>query len=82
MLGRCVDCSNFQRTTPEEGECRCNPPMIFLVPMQTLQGQGIGFASQFPKVTPQAWCGAFEDSGMAHDDIDAPAGVIVDSRDG
>ena len=57
---RCGECSFFQPVTATEGECRANPPAMFLVPVQGLQGSGVGFASQFPKVSAEAWCGPFE----------------------
>ena len=60
-MSRCELCAYFSEQTFDRGECRKNPPKMFAVPMQSIQGQGIGFQAMFPIVTPSTWCGAFDD---------------------
>ena len=50
--------------SPKEGQCRAEPPRVFIVPMQTVQGPVLQPASLFPTVEPSAWCGAFEPVDM------------------
>lgn len=43
-----------------QGECRLHPPKIFLVPVQTIQGQGISAQSMFPTVRHDLCCGQLQ----------------------
>lgn len=43
------------------GECRESPPKVFMMPVRTIQGDGIGFDSFHPKVKASHWCGAHPD---------------------
>ena len=71
-LGTCGNCLSF---TPDaekpgaglsvdSGECRRNPPRVFLVPVTTLNGEGISANSLFPKVQADCNCGMFIPMGM------------------
>jgi hypothetical protein len=58
----CGTCPYFSPTkNPEvktrQGECRINPPVLMLLPMQTLQGQTVGIQSVFPVIHETGWCG-------------------------
>ena len=64
---RCAECGLYQPISSDDGECRANPPTSFLVPVQTLSGQSVAFASQFPKIASGAWCGAFEEHEKSED---------------
>jgi hypothetical protein len=41
------------------GSCTRYPPRAFPIPVKTLQGQTIGFTSQFPAVSERSVCGEF-----------------------
>lgn len=56
----CVDCAFFFPRDNQAGECRESPPKAFVVPVRTMQGDGIGFQATFPQVPNNVWCGAFE----------------------
>jgi len=54
----CRACKNAHRTNElNQFECRRYPPSMFLVPVQTLEGQGAGFQSVYTIVMGEAWCG-------------------------
>ena len=38
-------------------QCQANPPQVVMVPMQTMEGTGIGAQSMFPLMPPDGWCG-------------------------
>lgn len=63
---RCSECAFYNPADNNSGECRESPPKSFPVPVRTLEGQAIGFQSMFPRVPPDSWCGAFEDSEEPH----------------
>lgn len=57
----CATCSFYAPANAQQGECRESPPRVFPVPIQTIQGQSIGFQPVFPTVTPECWCGGHSD---------------------
>jgi hypothetical protein len=59
---RCGHCPYFSpiknpQAKEKQGECRYNPPVNFLVPVNTLQGQTVGMQSVFPVIIETGWCG-------------------------
>ena len=62
---RCGACVHYCAQNETQGECRISPPVSFLVPVASIQGQGMGFSSQWPAVHGiNGWCSEF-DSGAA-----------------
>lgn len=59
---RCAECIFYYPLDDQRGECRESPPKSFVVPVQTMAGQGIGFQAVFPQCATNVWCGAFEPS--------------------
>ena len=72
---RCLECAFYQPANANDGECRASPPVSFMVPVNSLQGQGLGFASRFPQVSSDAWCGAFEQ----HEEEEDGKSVVMNS---
>jgi hypothetical protein len=56
---KCQQCKFYSQIADQivQGECRIYPPKIFLVPVQTIQGQGISAQIMFPTVRHDGWCG-------------------------
>ena len=65
---KCVTCANFQplpatRDVKTAGECRINPPVVFVFPSQGLDGKmAILPVSFWPTVDGATqWCGKYHD---------------------
>lgn len=55
----CVECDFYHTVDDSSGECREKPPRVFLVPVRTIGGDGVGFSTNFPVVKPDGWCGSY-----------------------
>jgi len=60
-MSRCADCAYYAPINQETGNCNESPPKVFMVPVRTIQGEGIGFQSLAPQVPANHWCGAHSD---------------------
>jgi len=61
---QCGECLFYAPSDINAGECHARPPTTAPVPTP----QGLGFATAWPRVTPDTWCGEFEPkrAGDAH----------------
>jgi hypothetical protein len=60
----CARCNHFHRTSAEGGECRESPPKVFMIPVRTMQGDGLGFQSVFPQVNNEVWCSLWSENQL------------------
>lgn len=61
-MRQCADC--FYWAGDEggaEGECRFNPPTLHVMPMRTIQGDGVGAVPMVPRTRKDFWCGQFKE---------------------
>lgn len=55
-IATCDTCTSFSPDGNDRGECRKNPPILMMVPVQTLQGVSGQLTSMFPVVSAKCWC--------------------------
>lgn len=68
----CATCPHWSaRPEVGGGECRINPPVSHVMPVQTLKGNGVGLQTSFPLTTADAWC-----SKHPERDADARAALV------
>ncbi len=55
---RCKACGVWERsdTDPKRGRCLLNPPHVEMVPVQTLQGQGLSAVAVYPETRERDGC--------------------------
>ena len=59
-MNDCKKCRFFQEINNDVGECRKDPPKIYIVPTRTVAGEGMAAQPMFPQVAPGCWCGGFD----------------------
>lgn len=57
----CLSCTHYSPLNDTTGECRESPPKIFVLPVRSLQGDGIACQAMFPQVHGSNWCGYYEE---------------------
>lgn len=57
----CRDCRywSVHPTDAEVGDCRHAPPVLLVLPVQTMTGQGVSPVPMFPQTRAGIWCGKF-----------------------
>ena len=64
-MSRCAECAYYAPLNDEAGNCNESPPRVFMVPIRSIQGEGIGFQAVSPQVPYTHWCGAYTDKDNA-----------------
>jgi hypothetical protein len=57
-----------------EGQCRFNPPVNQVMPIQTLKGQAVGVQAFWPQLPANQWCGKHPERDAA-----ARAGTMLET---
>jgi hypothetical protein len=58
QLCRCNECAAWEvaETDAKRGRCMLNPPHVEMVPIQTLQGQGLSAVAVYPETRAKDGC--------------------------
>jgi len=54
---QCDNCHFSKMVQVGQYQCLHNPPQVVMVPMQTMEGTGVGAQSVFPVMPAEGWCG-------------------------
>lgn len=54
---KCENCLFFEKNAADQGQCRINPPSLFVIPNRF---GGVDFSSTWPTAKTDAFCGKFE----------------------
>lgn len=58
-MNSCEVCRFYEPKDPLKGECRKEPPTVFIVPVQGVGGITAQSISGFPGVANDNWCGSW-----------------------
>lgn len=57
----CRFCDEIEVNREKQKVCRLNPPQVVLVPVRTLQGEGLAIQRVFPPVQDADFCGKYSE---------------------